>query len=182
MVTTSLAAMLLLFGSLTPAVAGRAESQGPIDRVSPAAVVSVRLPAAVVSVRLPAAVVSVRLLAAVGPVPSRFGWPVSPPRVVRRFDPPPRPWLPGHRGVDLAAAPAAVVRSAGAGVVRYAGRVAGRGVVSVTHPGGLRTTYEPVLATVPVGAPVRAGDVLGRLEPGHPGCREPAPSSCAPAA
>ncbi|MCG5435980.1 M23 family peptidase, partial [Micromonospora sp. PSH25] len=39
-----------------------------------------------------------------GPAPAgRFRWPVDgPPRPVRRFDPPPRPWLPGPRGVDLA--------------------------------------------------------------------------------
>src|SRR4029450_10888736 len=75
----------------------------------------------------------------VGPRP--FGWPVTPPFVVRRFDPPPRPWLAGHRGGDLSAAPSAGVRAAGAGTVVYAGVIAGRGVVSVAHPGGLRTTY-----------------------------------------
>ena len=56
------------------------------------------------------------------------------------------------------------MRSAGAGVVAFAGVVAGRGVVSVDHPGGLRTTYEPVLATVARGDQVGAGAVLGRLE------------------
>src|SRR5215472_334561 len=31
-------------------------------------------------------------------------WPLPGlPRVVRAFEPPPKPWLPGHRGVDLAA-------------------------------------------------------------------------------
>jgi murein DD-endopeptidase MepM/ murein hydrolase activator NlpD len=99
-----------------------------------------------------------------------FGWPVAPPDVVRRFDPPPRPWLSGHRGVDLAAAPGAEVRAAGAGTVVFAGTVAGRGVVSVQHPGGLRTTYEPVTATVHTGETVAAGQVLGTLDAGHPGC------------
>jgi murein DD-endopeptidase MepM/ murein hydrolase activator NlpD len=99
---------------------------------------------------------------------------VAAARVVRRFDPPPRPWLPGHRGVDLAAPPAATVRAAGAGIVVYAGVLAGRGVVSVAHPDGLRTTYEPVTATVAVGDTVPAGGQLGTLEPGHPGCPEAA--------
>jgi murein DD-endopeptidase MepM/ murein hydrolase activator NlpD len=35
--------------------------------------------------------------------------------------------------------------------------------VSVDHPGGLRTTYEPVVPAVSRGDPVAAGDVLGRL-------------------
>jgi murein DD-endopeptidase MepM/ murein hydrolase activator NlpD len=99
-----------------------------------------------------------------------FGWPIQPASVVRTFDPPPRPWLAGHRGVDLAAAPAVVVRAAGAGTVVYAGVLAGRGVVSVAHPGGLRTTYEPVTPTVAVGDVVADGAELGTLEPGHPGC------------
>ncbi|MFI5888823.1 murein hydrolase activator EnvC family protein [Actinoplanes sp. NPDC051513] len=99
---------------------------------------------------------------------------MSPPRVVRRFDPPPRPWLAGHRGVDLAAAPSAEVVAAGAGTVVFAGEVAGRGVVSVAHPGGLRTTYEPVTATVAVGDRLALGDPIGRLAAGHPGCAAPA--------
>jgi murein DD-endopeptidase MepM/ murein hydrolase activator NlpD len=100
-----------------------------------------------------------------------FRWPLDgPPRVVRRFDPPPQPWLPGHRGVDLAAQAGAPVRAAGAGTVHFAGRVAGRGVVSVTHPGGLRTTYEPLEPTVRAGQAVAAGDQIGTLVAGHAGC------------
>jgi murein DD-endopeptidase MepM/ murein hydrolase activator NlpD len=103
-----------------------------------------------------------------------FGWPLTPPSVVRRFDPPPQQWLAGHRGVDLAATPGAVVRASGPGTVIFAGRVAGRGVLSVVHAGGLRTTYEPVTATVAVGEVVASGAPLGTLDPGHPGCPAPA--------
>ncbi|MEU8131290.1 M23 family metallopeptidase [Micromonospora sp. NPDC049049] len=108
----------------------------------------------------------------VAPTPAgRFRWPLDgPPRPVRRFDPPPRPWLPGHRGVDLAAPAAAVVRSAGPGTVLFAGLVAGRPVVTVGHADGLRTTHEPVRPGVRPGQPVTAGAPLGELLPGHPGC------------
>jgi murein DD-endopeptidase MepM/ murein hydrolase activator NlpD len=100
-----------------------------------------------------------------------FGWPLDgQPAVVRRFDPPPQPWLPGHRGVDLAAAPGAAVRSAGPGTVAFAGMVAGRGVVSVDHPNGLRTTYEPVEPSVAAGSAVAAGTPIGVLAAGHAGC------------
>ncbi|WP_370321330.1 murein hydrolase activator EnvC [Actinoplanes sp. ATCC 53533] len=100
-----------------------------------------------------------------------FRWPVAGARVVRRFDPPPRPWLPGHRGADLAAASGSVIRAAGAGVIVFSGQIAGRGVVSVAHPGGLRTTYEPVLVEPhSPGDPVAAGEEIGTLVPGHPGC------------
>ncbi len=91
-------------------------------------------------------------------------WPLAgPPRVVRAFDPPPQRWAAGHRGVDLLARDGAVVRAAGAGSVTFAGPLAGRGVVVVTHGDGTRTTYEPVTATVTRGDRVRAGDALGRL-------------------
>ena len=104
-----------------------------------------------------------------------YAWPLAPPtRVVRAFAPPAEPWLPGHRGVDLAAAPGTVVGAAGAGRVVYAGELAGRGVVSVQHPDGLRTTYEPVTPSVAVGDAVTLGSPLGVLEPAHPGCREAA--------
>lgn len=93
--------------------------------------------------------------------------PLAGPLVVARaFAPPPAPWAAGHRGVDLRSSPGAVVRSAGAGVVSYAGVLAGRGVVAVTH-GALRTTYEPVRLAVRTGAPVRAGDAIGWVVPGH---------------
>ncbi|WP_084740282.1 murein hydrolase activator EnvC family protein [Cryptosporangium aurantiacum] len=102
-------------------------------------------------------------------------WPLEgAPRVVRRFDLPADPYGPGHRGVDLAAAPGATVRAAGAGVVRFAGPVGGRGVVSVTHSDGVRTTYEPVRAVVRAGDRVVAGTPLGRLEAGHLGCAQAA--------
>jgi murein DD-endopeptidase MepM/ murein hydrolase activator NlpD len=101
---------------------------------------------------------------------STFGWPVDAPRIVRSFDPPAQPWLAGHRGVDLAAPPLSMVYAVGAGTVVYAGRLADRGVVSVAHPDGLRTTYEPVTSALHVGDVVAGGQRIGTLEAGHPGC------------
>jgi murein DD-endopeptidase MepM/ murein hydrolase activator NlpD len=56
------------------------------------------------------------------------------------------------------------------GLVVFAGQVAGRGVVSVDHANGLRSTYQPVDPTVTRGQRVPAGALLGHLLPGHPGC------------
>lgn len=91
-------------------------------------------------------------------------WPLGPtPEVVARFDPPTDPWGSGHRGVDLGGQVGQPVRAALAGRVSFAGLIAGRGVVVVSH-GDSRTTYEPVTAAVSIGDVVAAGDVLGRLE------------------
>ena len=105
------------------------------------------------------------------PVAERFGWPLAPPHsVVRGYQPPDSPYGPGHRGVDLAASAGTPVLAADAGVVMYAGLVAGIPVVSIDHDGGLRTTYEPVVASVVVGAQVYRGQEVGVLRAGHPGC------------
>lgn len=106
----------------------------------------------------------------------RLDWPLSPrPAVVRGFDPPAQDWQRGHRGVDLAAAPDQAVHAAADGVVVFAGVLAGRPLVSVAHPGGLRTSYEPVTPSVRRGQNVSAGTQLGAVVRGHPGC---ATSAC----
>src|SRR5215475_3982231 len=104
---------------------------------------------------------------------SESGWRLplpGQPDVVRGFDPPDVPWASGHRGVDLAALPGTPVLAAGPGVVSYAAVLAGRGVVAIRHGGGLRTTYEPLVVTTAVGRRVAAGEVVGTLLAGHPGC------------
>ncbi|OCB32786.1 peptidase M23 [Mycobacterium malmoense] len=102
----------------------------------------------------------------------RLDWPLRPPPAVGRgFDAPSPDWKPGHRGVDLPGAPGQPVFAAGSATVVFAGLLAGRPVVSLAHPGGLRTSYEPVRAAVRVGQPVTARTVIGSLEPGHAGCR-----------
>lgn len=102
-------------------------------------------------------------------------WPVGQrPAVVRAFEPPPTAYARGHRGVDLAALPGAPVRAVAAGRVSYAGRVAGRGVISVELAGtGLRTTYEPVRPSVAKGTEVAAGQVLGAVETTGSHCAVP---------
>ena len=104
-------------------------------------------------------------------------WPLTPrPQLVNPFAPPATTYGSGHRGIDLA--PTGMsdqVSAVAAGVVTHVGRIAGRGPVSVTHPGNIKSTYEPVLAGVRVGASVAAGTRLGSLEPVGSHC---APTTC----
>jgi murein DD-endopeptidase MepM/ murein hydrolase activator NlpD len=100
-----------------------------------------------------------------------WGWPLDgDPVVSRPFEQPPTPYAAGHRGADLVGSPGRPVLAAGAGVVVFAGMVAGRPVVSVDHADGLRTTYEPVQPVVAAGQPVARGSPLGVLVTGHAGC------------
>ena len=100
----------------------------------------------------------------ISPAISGASWPLTPgpDSVVRDFDPPAHPWLAGNRGIDLAGHEGQTVHAATAGVVSFAGQVGGVGVVTVTS-GPLRTTYEPIRATVHEGQPVALGATLGRL-------------------
>lgn len=102
-------------------------------------------------------------------------WPLQPPpAVVRAFEQPAKPWLPGHRGVDLAGYPGQPVFAAVTGRITYAGPLAGRGVVTITT-GARRTTYEPVVPSVRVGAAVTPATVIGHLSAAGSHCR---PATC----
>ncbi|MFF1882420.1 M23 family metallopeptidase [Pseudarthrobacter sp. NPDC058196] len=96
-------------------------------------------------------------------------WPLAPrPKVLRGFDPPPKPWLSGHRGVDLDAAAAGTgVVSPAPGTVSFVGVVVDRPVITIDHGGGLRSSFEPVESTLAVGTPVGAGEMVGTAVPGH---------------
>jgi murein DD-endopeptidase MepM/ murein hydrolase activator NlpD len=97
--------------------------------------------------------------------PVREGsWPLVPrPDVVSGFDPPATVWGAGHRGVDLLGHVGQQVQTSLAGTVTFAAVLAGRGVVVVDH-GGVRTTYEPVSASVATGDVVSRGQVVGTLQ------------------
>lgn len=104
-------------------------------------------------------------LTAPGDVTVDYRLPVDDPaQVLRAFDPPPHPWAAGHRGVDLALAPQGAVLAPAAGVVTFAGQVAGRPVLTLTHADGRRSSLEPVDATVQVGQVVTSGQMIGTLE------------------
>lgn len=101
---------------------------------------------------------------------SQWTWPLQGTHLVtNQFDKPAQNWLPGHRGVDLAALEGRVVVAAGSGMVIFSGLIAGKGVITISH-GDLHTTYEPVLALVPVGTKVQKGQRIGFIAPGVSHC------------
>jgi murein DD-endopeptidase MepM/ murein hydrolase activator NlpD len=101
---------------------------------------------------------------AVAAAPAQWGWPLPAPHHVEHgFDPPPQPWLPGHRGVDLAGEAGEPVLAAGDGIVSFAGRVARVPVISIRHADGLLTTYQPVRTRLRAGEVVTLGQHIGHL-------------------
>lgn len=128
-------------------------------------------------------IVAVMLLVAVLPGPAasariphadfssksiRWAWPVGPPfGIVRSFIAPVTPYSSGHRGIDIGGADGGDVVAPAAGIVHFAGWVVNRPVVSLRHPNGLISSFEPVTSTLAEGTAVARGQVIGRLEPGH---------------
>ncbi|MDO5735408.1 MAG: peptidoglycan DD-metalloendopeptidase family protein [Propionibacteriaceae bacterium] len=106
------------------------------------------------------------LLMSVSPVahadPLELRVPV-PGRTMDLFDAAATRYSSGHRGVDLAAHPGQDIAASAAGVVHFAGMVAGRPSISVDHGGGLRTTYTPAVATVSRGQQVTVGQIIGAV-------------------
>ncbi|XAS67834.1 M23 family metallopeptidase [Micrococcaceae bacterium Sec5.7] len=103
-----------------------------------------------------------------------WSWPLSPrPEVLRPFDPPDKPWMSGHRGVDLwAAHDGAAVTAPESGTVSFVGVVVDRPVITIDHGNGLRSSFEPVHSSLTAGTVVARGQEIGTLIAGH--CAVPA--------
>jgi len=101
----------------------------------------------------------------------RWNWPLIPkPGVLRTFDPPDKPWLSGHRGVDLGPAPdGGKVTAPFEGVVTFSGVVVDRPVLTIDHGDGLKSSFEPVASDLKQGDRVTRGQTIGTVQPGHCG-------------
>ncbi len=100
------------------------------------------------------------------PLPSPADWPIVPVRIVRGYDLPAEDWLAGHRGIDLRSPADQQVRAPFDGVVRFAGTVVDRGVISLSRSDGLTVTIEPVEALVDTGVAVVRGEVIAVVSQG----------------
>lgn len=104
--------------------------------------------------------------------------------VIHSFEKPAAKWSAGHRGVDLALEADGKVLAPAEGTVIFSGTVVDRQVITLEHPDGRKSSFEPVTDPLPVGSRVSAGDTIARLDPQvqhcpeshclHWGVREPA--------
>ncbi|MFP3465065.1 murein hydrolase activator EnvC family protein [Leifsonia sp. SIMBA_070] len=97
---------------------------------------------------------------------ARWEWPLSPHVLQAPYAAPATPYAAGHRGIDLAAVPGAVVIAPSDAVVRFSGVVVDRPVLTLDHGGGVLSSYEPVASELPVGALVARGAVVGAVASG----------------
>lgn len=93
-------------------------------------------------------------------------WPIT-GVVVRGFQTGEHDWSPGHRGIDILGANEQTVHAPADGVVAWVGVIDGVPMMSIDHPDGTRTTYQPVEALLPRSAPVASGQAIAIVKPGH---------------
>jgi len=94
-------------------------------------------------------------------------WPLAgEPKILEPFDKPAENWLPGHRGVDLAASEGDKVFAPQRGQVTFASTVVDRPVVVIDHGDGFKTSLEPVSAKLKVGDRVEVGAHVGTVASG----------------
>ena len=95
-------------------------------------------------------------------------WPVvGDHRIVRPFVAPATKYSAGHRGIDIEALPSGEVVSPAYGIVHFAGVVVDRPVVSIRHPDGVISSFEPVLSALAEGTAVARGSPIGIAGAGH---------------
>ncbi|MFU0468780.1 M23 family metallopeptidase [Gardnerella vaginalis] len=96
-------------------------------------------------------------------------WPVKHVRILRPFDPPEKPWMAGHRGVDLEAKEGTKLFATANGIISFAGVVAHKNVVSIKH-GSITSTFEPAKTFLSVGESVKRGQLIGSVSRGSDHC------------
>ena len=92
-----------------------------------------------------------------------WSWPLGAWRLSRPFEAPAHRYGPGHRGIDLTPLGTPEVRAPAAGVVAFSGPVAGRGVLTIDHGGGVVSTLEPVTTDLVPGTRVERGEVVATV-------------------
>lgn len=107
------------------------------------------------------------------PSPAPWVWPTGSRVVSRPWEAPADDYAAGHRGLDVPAAIGDAAVAVDDGTVTFAGSVAGRGVVTIDHGSGLRSTLDSVTPTVTARDTVAQGDTVGRVAVGHCPASEP---------
>jgi murein DD-endopeptidase MepM/ murein hydrolase activator NlpD len=103
-----------------------------------------------------------------GGASTRWEWPVADPHpIVRPYIAPETPYSAGHRGIDIDGGASTEVRAPADGIVHFVGTVVDRPVLSIRHPDGLISRYEPVTSTLARGDVVTRGQLVGEVQAGH---------------
>lgn len=87
---------------------------------------------------------------------ARMVLPIAGGRIIHTFDAPEKPWLTGHRGIDIQTHVGDSIRAPANGTISFAGNVGGKDVVSIRHE-EVTLTFEPAKTLMHVGTQVMQG-------------------------
>lgn len=90
-------------------------------------------------------------------------WPVASLHLLTSYRVGAHNWDPGHRGVDLVAVAGTALTSPVDGIVRFAGVVNDRPVISLLRADGVVVTLEPAVTEFVAGMPVSTGQTIGSV-------------------
>lgn len=111
-------------------------------------------------------VLTLIVIVAAAPAAPTWSWPVDGSHtIIRPYVIPASDYGAGHRGIDIAST--TVLRAPADGMVRFAGIVVDREVLSIDHGDGTISSYEPVTSDLVAGDVVHRGEVIGEIVPGH---------------
>ncbi len=89
--------------------------------------------------------------------------PVVGSELVNSYRSPEKAYGEGHRGVDYQVALGQGIFAPADATVSFVGKVVNRQVLSLSHQGGLVSSYEPVCSSLIVGQEVSAGDLVAEV-------------------
>lgn len=98
--------------------------------------------------------------------PTNWVTPVPAMETIEAFDPPDKPWLKGHRGIDVLALEGEPLRAPTGGTVRFAGPVAGVATVSILTESDHVLTFQPAATSLKKGESFTAGEQIGTVGSG----------------
>ena len=98
--------------------------------------------------------------------PTSWVTPVPAMEIIEAFDPPDKPWLKGHRGIDVLALEGEPLRAPTGGTIRFAGTVAGMATVSILTESDHVFTFQPAATLLKKGESFAAGEQIGTVGSG----------------
>lgn len=94
-------------------------------------------------------------------------WPTDERRAIASpYRAPAHEYGAGHRGMDLATTPGAVIRAPADGTIAFRGTVVDRPLITIEHPGGYVSTFEPLSSELSPGDTISSGQVIGTVAAG----------------
>lgn len=94
-------------------------------------------------------------------------WPIDAPRAIASpYRAPAHEFGAGHRGIDLTSSQGITVLAPADGTIAFRGTVVDRPLLTIEHPGGYVSTFEPVSSALAPGDAVSAGDEIGAVAAG----------------